>query len=58
VDALIRDGRISADKYNLKLENDSLYINGVLQPNDVLDTYAPKLNGLTKFQVDYVKQVN
>jgi K(+)-stimulated pyrophosphate-energized sodium pump len=58
VEALIHDGRISADKYNLKLENDSLYINGTLQPNDVLDTYAPQLNGLSKFQVDYVKQIN
>jgi hypothetical protein len=24
----------------------------------VLDTYAPQLNGLTKFQVEYVKQIN
>lgn len=58
VDALIKDSLINEDKYSIKLENDSLSINGVIQPNDVLDTYAPQLNGLTKFQVEYVKQVN
>jgi len=58
VEALIRDGRINADQYRIKLGNDSLFINDVLQPNDVLDTYAPQLNGLTKFQVEYVKQIN
>jgi hypothetical protein len=58
VEALIHDGRISAEKYSLKLSNDSLFINGDLQPDDVLDTYAPQLNGLTKFQVDYIKQVD
>jgi len=58
VEALIRDGRINADQYRIKLGNDSLFINDVLQPNDVLDTYAPQLNGLSKFQVEYVKQIN
>jgi K(+)-stimulated pyrophosphate-energized sodium pump len=46
--ALIHDSLISADKYSIKLENDSLYLNGNLQPNDVLDTYASLLGGAKK----------
>ncbi|MFN9710855.1 MAG: sodium/proton-translocating pyrophosphatase, partial [Bacteroidota bacterium] len=54
--ALIHDSLISADKYSIKLENDSLYLNGNLQPNDVLDTYAPFLGGAKKLQIEYSKE--
>jgi hypothetical protein len=53
---LIHDSLISADKYSIKLENDSLYLNGNLQPNDVLDTYAPFLGGAKKLQIEYSKE--
>lgn len=56
--ALIQDSLISADKYSIKLENDSLYLNGNLQPNDVLDTYAPLLGGAKKLQIEYSKESN
>jgi K(+)-stimulated pyrophosphate-energized sodium pump len=54
--ALIHDSLISADKYSIKLENDSLYLNGNLQPNDVLDTYASLLGGAKKLQIEFSKQ--
>ena len=56
--ALIHDSLISADKYSIKLENDSLYLNGNLQPNDVLDTYASLLGGAKKLQIDYSTQAD
>jgi K(+)-stimulated pyrophosphate-energized sodium pump len=55
--ALIHDGLINADKYSIKLENDSLYLNGKLQPNDVLDEYAHLLKGATRLQIEYEKEV-
>jgi K(+)-stimulated pyrophosphate-energized sodium pump len=49
--ALQKDSLISAVGFSVKLKNDSLTINNVLQPKEVLEKYRSLLNGKTELDV-------
>lgn len=51
LEALKKDSLISAVGFSVKLKNDSLIINNVLQSKEVLDKYRSLLNGKTELDV-------
>ncbi len=51
LEALKEDKLISAAGFSVQLKNDSLTINNVLQPKEVLDKYRSLLNGKTELDV-------
>ncbi len=51
LEALKKDGLIKASGFTVRLKNDSLIINNVLQSKEVLDKYLSLLNGKTELDV-------
>jgi K(+)-stimulated pyrophosphate-energized sodium pump len=50
--ALEKDGLIDKNSFTVRLKNDSLYINNVLQTKEVLDKYRSVLNGQTELNIE------
>ena len=51
LEALKKDKLISAAGFSVKLKNDSLSINDILQSKEVLEKYRSFLNGKTEMDV-------